>query len=539
MQIGQRSVRPKTNQYKVGWRAVEKAKLTSGRPMFSVWREKYFSWLVGHSQSIMDQVRLKVAAELAEAEIKQTQDLKLDRGTLINKYKEQLRNESISNLLEIGKIKERYVTKELQFFTNQNRKPIKSAILFLNEQYLDEIGKVIPLEERAKKMFVCGFIQSTMFAQNGGRTRVLSCWEMQDALLKYLGSGGKPLIDKNEIDKIEENRKEAYKEGEKVVSNLYREISKKIRKSAKNRIDHLRMVVDDKLKNNLPARMAAEHLIQTLFDNEIHKKRISKVNAILKMQKGIQIRETRGHYAKRICKEVKRQIGLDIELQKVANPMLERFMIMQESLQILEDLFREIPEYSFFRGFSTKEEDELKRAFREAFLNKVISLKRLERKQLDKTKWRSLANSIRGKLLSEKYKKLAQGSVFDMINIPFVNFLSQTGSEYLYFQYLPKIYQKTVATILKEAYNSFLEERGYCKREVDSYSAEKKQEIVDDFKEYFKGKRLDEKGFKDTAVHTAIDVMACEKDPRVQRLLRKLKIYFGISGNIALQLSCK
>lgn len=52
-------------KYTVNWEAVEGARNKNNEPIFSIWRERYFSWLFGHSNPFMDQIHSEITEELA------------------------------------------------------------------------------------------------------------------------------------------------------------------------------------------------------------------------------------------------------------------------------------------------------------------------------------------------------------------------------------------------------------------------------------------------------------------------------------------
>jgi len=361
--------------------------------------------------------------------------------------------------------------------------------------------------------------------------------------------GYKKDVNQANYNEISEFVLKAYKKGKEVVTEAYRVNPRILGKPAKEYIDGiLTPAIERRLKNDPAARIVSENEIQAILSRETrkwHGECAADVNAMLekiKMKRG----ERGEQYANRATKEVRRQIGSNIEMQKVAEPILERFMIDQELHQALEDVFGEMPEVTLFRGFFGKERDELKDAFRTAFFARFASLTPGERKQSDKAQRLELARSIVQAIREQKYKELREtGSVFDNINIPFVE--SLTEDEWVYFRRLSYIHQMTVATILERAYKSFLKQKNYDEDMIKELGGEWKDTVItviNEFKsflkeEYLKGQRLKEEHeagklsmdkylINNTEIHAAIDVMASDKHAHVQSLLSKLKTHFGL-----------
>lgn len=313
---------------------------------------------------------------------------------------------------------------------------------------------------------------------------------------------------------------EAYEKGQKAVAEAYRVNPRILGKSAEEYVNGtLIPAIEKRLKNDPAARIGAEGDIQSILNMEGRKRYnecVNEVNAIIRNIEGQRISERREDYIYRFLKEVNRQIGTNAEMLKVANPILEKFKIEQESHRLFDDIDGE----AYFRGFSPEKQNEFKKIAIDAFFNKLISLSLEERQLLNKEQIKELARSIidgiRDKKLEELWKR---GSVFDIIDISFVN--SLTGDEATYFRYLSGAdMSRTLEHILREACNSFI-----GNKKVNNNDVVQKQGMIDDFKEY-----LNKKDNKDSRTFlAAIEIMASKRNaPHVQSLSRKLKMYFGV-----------
>lgn len=201
MPLSETAAKAKVGKYQVNWVEAEKAG-------FSIARERYFSWLVGHSQAFMDQVRSEIAAELADKELASIpQDRRTEqRDQVVNKYKEALKETTFSSLLKIQK--GAYIGEVRERLAAVNAQNAKGAILALNEKYLGAIGKAIP-HGTAMTKFIEGLLDpnSNAFNKAGGRQKVLSHDEMETAIIKYMQELGKitsdeaqDVLDKKELD---------------------------------------------------------------------------------------------------------------------------------------------------------------------------------------------------------------------------------------------------------------------------------------------------------------------------------------------------
>lgn len=171
---GDPTIKSTVGRYEVDWKALEDAKV-GDKPIFSVWREKYFSWLLGHSQTFIDQIRHEIATELAEEELGAISESKAPgeqiRNETIKKYDNELRNKGVSDLLKGESVDTR------GWVSTRNKETFNTVFPTLNTK---------PHYGHWDTELIKDFLGSVAFIGCGGRTRLLTRYELGSAFINYL-----------------------------------------------------------------------------------------------------------------------------------------------------------------------------------------------------------------------------------------------------------------------------------------------------------------------------------------------------------------
>lgn len=506
------------------WENVKNAKVRdkithAAKPMFTnleVWREKNLSWLLGHTEKFIKQVRYEVAVSLAQQ--KMIKHPNLNEEEVIASYEKKLEGMSLPELLKVRK--QAYITKEEDIIAGLNERHVKAAILALNAKCLNGMNKPLPAGEgEEQQAFIEDFIKrSRVFNEKGGRDRVISHESMEDALIDYITKENvkykldekqsgilqywqleemkevaklidsydksldmhietekatkiinlwqekvghkKSLLVKENRYEIEEFVLDAYSAGSTAALEAHDKYPRKKGESVSDYGDRLINIIEKVLKGNEAAKLAygSQYYAILLTETDSRDKEcLIKVGVMLKKIKRWE-NETREQYINRAFEEVKSKIdSSDTAMQNAASLVLSRFSIDQETLQASESAFEEISKNEIYKSFNDRE----KLMFNNMFSNRVGKLS--SNKQQDWNEVLEVAVSVLNEIkeskeaaITELYRRqfILNQIIFNYLET-FEKSISYNDEKPLYKRQPYGKKQLTLEQMLIERYGSF------------------------------------------------------------------------------------
>jgi len=434
-------VRAKVDKYEVDWNAAKHLGIGG-------FKNHYLGRIFGYSEEFMKQMRAEIAAELAETEI--SQNPALNRNETIAKYIDQLKDTGASDLLKVRK--QSYVGKERKAFADVNRDSVKPAILALNAKYLNKLNKTFPAGDGdEQKAFIKNFVMnSRAFNEKGGRDRILSHEEMEDALINYIVGEAdqkyrlnyeqsdtiqhwqlkemktvaelvdfydksldmhidpektlkiinlwqekvghkKSLLEEKNKEEVDDFLKDAYTDGQIAATEAHSKNPRKAGESVSDYGDRLINAIEKNLKDNEAAKLAYGNEYYAILFTETSSRDKECLIKVKVMLDGIKRKEneTREEYIKRASEEIRSKLDpSDMAMRDAAHSVLERFASDQRVLQASETIFKAIRAHKIYKSFDDRE----KRMFNNMFSNRVGKISSNDQQDLNKV--RVVAQSV-------------------------------------------------------------------------------------------------------------------------------------------------